>query len=92
MISLFGIFGLKMNQLVKSKHVAGEIPFQQIFQLRACQFSMALGLVATALGNICAICPRGLVAASHGCASVFGPSICGGTLERARDSCHKLEI
>lgn len=31
MISLFGIFGLKMNQLVKSKHVAGEIPFSKFF-------------------------------------------------------------
>lgn len=35
MISLFGIFVSIMGQLVKLKHVAREIPSQQIFQLRA---------------------------------------------------------
>lgn len=34
MKAVFGIFGSKRGQLVNSKHVAGEIPFQQNFQLR----------------------------------------------------------
>lgn len=98
MMSLFGIFGPKMSQVVKSKHMAQEIPFQQIFQLRP-HLSVLYGFGSGGYWtwqhmHDLPLWPGWL--SSRWCASAVAvvdwALYCGYTLERARDSCHKPEI